>query len=124
MIRYKIIKATRRLRILFGGYKSMERKHYLFTLHKVLTPREISQRLWKHAWGYNALSTTYRGQIFTVRKVVPPRYQYHLRFYKEGAVSGHFEVDPIQFPLEHLDGVDLRQLNEEEITEIKSQLGV
>ena len=122
MIRYKIIKATRRLRILFGGYKSMERKHYLFTLSKVLTPQEISERLWKDGWGYNTLSTTHKGQIFTVRKVVPPRYQYHLRFYKDGAVSGHFEVDPIQFPLEHLDGVDLRGLNEEETSEIKSQL--
>ena len=56
MMRYKIIKATRRLRILFGGYKSVERSHYMFTLPKILTPEEISQRLWKHGWGYNATS--------------------------------------------------------------------
>ena len=124
MLRYKLIKATRRIRILFGGYKSMELKHYMFTLPKVLTAKEISQRLWEHGWGYNAISTTYKKQIFTVRKVEPPRHQYHLRFYKNGAVSGHFEVDPIQFPLEHLDGVDLRHLTEEEKAEIKSQLEV
>jgi hypothetical protein len=59
-----------------------------------------------------------------MRKVISPRYQYHLRFYKNGDVSGHFEVDNLQFPLEHLDGVDLRRLNDEEIAALKAELEV
>jgi hypothetical protein len=102
----------------------MEQNHYLFTLPKPLSPKEIWDRLWFSGWGYNALSQTYRGQIYTVRKIVPPKHQYHLRFYKNGDVSGHFEVDYIPFPLEHLDGVDLRALNQEEIAELKKELGV
>ena len=57
-----------------------------------------------------------------MRKVVPPRHQYHLRFYKNGDVSGHFEVGNLQFPLEHIDGVDLRPFNDEETATLKAEL--
>lgn len=123
MMRFTIIRWTRQLRIWFGGRKGMEAKHYLFTLPERLTPEQIFERLWRHGWGYNVMSHTFSQQIFTVRKPVPPRHQYHLRFYKNGSVSGHFEVDPVQFALEHLDGVDLRPLNEEEILKLRGQLG-
>jgi hypothetical protein len=122
MLRYKLVRWTRQIRIFFGGGKEMEKKHYLFTLSKPLTPKEIWDRLWTSGWGYNYMSTTYRGQIYTMRKFVATRHQYHLRFYKNGDVSGHFEVNNLQFPLEHLDGVDLRRLNDEEIAVLKIEL--
>lgn len=122
MIRYKVVRWTRQLRVFFGGGKSREAKHYMFTLAEPLTLKQIWERLWEHGWGYNVMSTTYRGQIFTVRKLVPPRHQYHLRFYKNGDVSGHFEVDPVQFTLEHFDSVDLRALTDEEKQEIATLL--
>jgi hypothetical protein len=124
MLRYKLVRWTRQIRIFFGGGKEMEKKHYLFTLPKPMTPEQIWEKLWFSGWGYNALSQTYKGQIYTMRKVVPPRHQYHLRFYKNRDVSGHFEVDNLQFPLEHLDGVDLRRLNDEEVAALKAELGV
>jgi len=124
MLRYKLERLTRRIRIFFGGGKEMEQKHYLFTLPKPLTPKEIWNKLWVSGWGYNTLSHTYKGQIYTLRKVVSPRHQYHLRFYKNGNVSGHFEVDNLRFPMEHLDGVDLRPLDNEEIAALKTKLGV
>ncbi|MBA7572768.1 hypothetical protein ES708_14554 [subsurface metagenome] len=124
MFRYKLVRWTRQIRIFFGGGREIEQKHYLFTLPKPLTPEEIWQKLWLFGWGYNALSQTYKGQIYTMRRVVPPRHQYHLRFYKNGNVSGHFEVDNLQFPLEHLDGVDLRPLSNEERSTLKKELGV
>lgn len=121
-MRFKIIRWTRQLRIWLGGGKAMEAKHYLFTLPEPLTPEQIWDRLWPYGWGYNAMSHTYYGQIFTVRKQVPPRHQYHLRFYLGGKVSGHYEIDPVQFLLEHLDGVELRSLTEKEILVIREQL--
>jgi hypothetical protein len=123
MLRYNLIKWTRQIRIFFGGGKKMEQKHYLFTLQKPLTPEEIWEKLWVSGWGYNVMSVTYKKQIYTMRKLVPPRHQYHIRFYKNGDVSGHFEVDNIQFPLEHLDGIDLRPFNDEEKATLKSELG-
>ena len=124
MLRYRLVRLTRQIRIFFGGGKEMEQKHYLFTLPRLLTPVEIWDKLWPSGWGYNTFSQTYKGQIYTMRKVVSPRHQYHLRFYKNGDVSGHFEVDNLQFPLEHLDGVDLRRLNDEEIAALKVELEV
>ncbi len=117
MKRFRLIRWTRQLRIWLGGRKEMEHKHYLFHI-KEATSQQIAGRLWPHGWGYNALSHTYRKQIITLRKPAPPRHQYHLRFYKGGAVSGHFEVDHGAFPLEHLDGVDLRSLSPAETVEI------
>jgi hypothetical protein len=122
MLRYNLVKWTRQIRIFFGGGREMEQKHYLFTLQNTLTPEEIWGKLWVSGWGYNVMSTTYKKQIYTMRKLVPPRHQYHIRFYKNGDVSGHFEVDNIQFPLEHLDGIDLRPFNDEEKATLKSEL--
>ena len=124
MLRYNLVRWTRQIRIFFGGGKEVEQGHYLFTLEKTLTPKEIWEKLWAAGWGYNYLSITYKKQIYTMRKLVPPRHQYHIRFYKNGDVSGHFEVDNIQFPLEHLDGVDLRVFNSEETAALKAELGV
>jgi hypothetical protein len=50
--------------------KEMEQKHHLFTLPKPLTPQEIWDKLWVSGWGYNSLSQTYKGQIYTIRKIV------------------------------------------------------
>lgn len=122
-LRFKLIRWTRQLRAWLGLNKGMEPQHYFYTLPKALTPREISALLWFHGWGYNTLSHTYKGQIFTCRKLDPPRHQWHLRFYSNGDISGHYEVDPFVFPLEHIDGVDLRSLNEGEIFKLKGQLG-
>lgn len=121
-MRFKLIRWTRQLRIWVGGRKGIEQKHYLFRFRFPLEAKDIWGRLWPHGWGYNTMSHTYRQQIFTVRKPVPPRHQYHLRFYKDGRVSGHFEIDPLQFPLEHLDGVELRPLTPSEIDSLKEEL--
>jgi len=121
-MRFKLIRWTRQLRILLSGRKGMEQKHYLFKLRDPLSALSIWSRLWPYGWGYNATSHTYRGQIITLRKPVPPRYQYHLRFYRDGSVSGHFEVDPLQFPLEHIDAVEIRGLTQSEIDSLKKEL--
>jgi len=117
-LRYQLIKMTRRIRILLGGYRSMEEKHKLFQIPDILAhPVIIAKMLEGHSYYYNCLSTTYRKQIYTVRKLVDINHQYHLRFYKDGWVSGHYELRP-EHPLEHLDGVELRSLNEQEKEEL------
>lgn len=121
---FKLVKLTRAIRIFFGGYKAMEEKHKLFELPYPFTPKEIYFRLIPHCYQYNTLSTTYKKQIFTVRKLVDFIHQIHLRFYSDGWVSGHYELQPDMFPMEHLKGVRLRPLNEFEVSELKKQLGV
>ncbi len=121
---FKLVKATRAIRIFFGGYKGMEAKHRLFQLSKLLTPREISRILIGDCYQYNALSTTYRHQIWTIRKLTDVDHQIHLRFYSDRWVSGHYELQPEMWPVPHLEGRDLRPLNEGEVFKLKGQLGV
>ena len=45
----------------------------------------------------------------------PPLYigaRDHVQSYKDGKMLEHFEVDPIQLPLEYLDGVNIRPLKD------------
>lgn len=102
----------------------MESKHRLFQLPKPLTPREIMHRLIDDGYQYNALSTTYRHQIWTIRKLTDVDHQIHLRFYSDRWVSGHSELQPEMWPMEHLQGKDLRPLNEGEIFKLRGELGV
>ena len=122
MLLFKLIKWTRRLRILLGGYRDMEVHHYLFTLDPPLVPLVIYDRLIPLGYQYNFMSTTFKLQIFTARKLVSLGRQIHLRFYRCGVVSGHYELDPYFFPKRHLAGEELRRLNTKERAEVKKAL--
>jgi len=121
---FRLVKWSRATRIFFGGYTAMEEKHKLFQLPYPFTPREIYKRLLDDCYQYNALSSTYKKQIFTVRKLIDLDFQIHLRFYSDTWVSGHYELQPEQWPAEHLQGKGLRALNDSEIFKLKGQLGV
>lgn len=118
VMRYTIIKATRRLRILFGGFKEIEEQHKLFQLPKPPSAERIAGRLMAYRYYYNTLSTTYRKQVYTARKLVDLDHQVHVRAYSDGWVSAHYELRPDSHPLEHLDGEELRSLNEQEKEEL------
>ena len=121
---FRLVKWTRAIRITLGGYKAMEEKHKFFRLPKPLTPREIHDRLIDDCYQYNPLSTTYKKQIWTVRKLTDIDHQIHLRFYSDGWVTGHYELQPEQWPIQHLRGKDLRPLNDGEMFKLRGQLGV
>ncbi len=101
---FRLVKWSRAIRIFFGGYTAMEEKHKLFELPYPLTPREIYKKLIDDCYQYNTLSSTYKRQIFTVRKLTDLDHQIHLRFYSDTWVSGHWELQPEQWPVEHLQG--------------------
>lgn len=89
---FRLVTLTRAVRIAFGGYKEMEEEHKLFQMPQPLTPREISRILIDDCYKYSALSTTYKKQIWTVRKLTDIDHQIHLRFYSDGWVTGHYEL--------------------------------
>lgn len=120
---FRVVKFTRAIRIFFGRYTAMEQKHKLFQLPYPPTPRQIYNSLIDDGYQYNALSSTYKKQIFTVRKLIDLDHQIHLRFYSDTWVSGHYELQGDQWPIEHLKGKDLRALNEAEIFKLRGQLG-
>ena len=119
---FRLVKWTRAVRVFFGGYTKMEEKHKLFQLPKLLAPRGIYKRLIDDCYQYH-LSSTYKGQIFTLRKLTDPNHQIHLRFYSDRWVTGHHELQPEMWPMLHLKGEGLRPLNEGEIFKLRGQLG-
>ena len=91
-----------------------------FSLFRVNVPNIewLASKLRASQYYYNDFSTTYKGQIYTVRKLLDLDHQIHLRIYKDGMVTGHYELRP-EHATEHLKGVELRQLNPIEIEELK-----
>lgn len=117
---YKLVRFSRQVRCWLGGNKSREAKHHLFKLAKALPMKEARLRLIPSGYQYNPYSHTYRGQYWTARALdIDGVHQYHLRFYTDGEVTGHWEIDPLLLPSDHLKGIDLRPLTPNEIAEIR-----
>ena len=70
---------------------------------------------------YNDLSTAYRGQKYTVRRLTDLDHQIHLRLYGDGTVTGHYEL-ATHHSTEHWQGIELRKLTASEIKEIEELL--
>jgi len=120
---YKLIRWTRQLRVWLSGNKERELKFKLFALPAAISPLEFRERLLPLGYDYNIFSIAYRGQVFTVRKAVPGGHQYHLRYYSDGMVTGHYEVDWFVNEKAHNKGVDLRALTGKETAALKKALG-
>lgn len=75
---------------------------------------ELAPRLAYFGYYTNLASTTYRGQIYTARKLTDLDHQIHIRIYRDGWVTGHYELSPTH-PIEHLSGIELRKLSPVEI---------
>ncbi len=119
----KLIRWTRQLRILFGGNKEREERFNLFQLSPPLSILEFRKRLIPLGYQYNPFSHAFRRQIFTARRLDPDgKHQYHLRYYKDGWVTGHWEIDWFISPGEHSNSTDLRALTDGETGELRKVL--
>lgn len=122
---FKFVRWTRQLRIFFGGNKDREEKYRLFQIKPLVTIEEFRKRLIPLCYQYNPFSHTFKGQIWTVRKLdTDGKHQYHLRYYKDGWVTGHWEIDWAVDATAHNKSADIRGLTQEEIRELKNALGV
>ena len=88
-------------------------------------PEDFMRRLIPIGYQYNYFSHNFKGQICNVRKLVLesttsiPAYeheneiwQYHLRLYDYGKVTGHFEKSYEENAMEHIKGVGLTEIPE------------
>ena len=119
----KLIRWTRQLRIWLGGSKEREKRFKLFQLSPPLAILEFRKRLIPLGYQYNPFSHTFKGQIWTVRRLDPDaKHQFHLRYYRNGCVTGHWELDWMVAQDGHMKSVDLRALTEEEVEELRKVL--
>ena len=119
----KFIRWTRQIRIWLGGNKEREERFKLFQLSPPLQDLEFRKRLIPMGYQYNLFSHAYRGQIWTLRRLDPDgKHQFHLRYYRDGWITGHWELDWMVSQDGHMKGIDLRALTEEEIEELRMVL--
>ena len=99
-------------------------------------PEDFMRRLIPLGYQYNYFSYNFKDQICNVRKLVlvkstasiPAFYiedetwQYHLRLYDSGKVTGHFEKSYEENAMEHIRGVGLTDIPEAEQKKIVEAL--
>ena len=104
------------------GFHQEPRVFTLFGVN-IVSVEWLASKLRDKSYFYNVFSTSYKGQIYTVRKLLDLDHQIHLRFYKgiPMKVTGHYELRP-EHPVEHLKGIQLRRLNPIEVEEVKDAI--
>lgn len=118
-----IFRIQRHLSFLLKGIGKKEMEHYLFTLQEEIQDINIYSRLAWHNWTPNYMGYLYKGQIYQCRRLVNGgRYQYHIRFYSDGKVTGHFETAPEYDISDHLSGIELRIMNKREAERLYNQI--
>jgi len=120
-----IFRISRLIRFLLTGVGKMETGHYLFTLPGPVSDVGLYSSLADCGWQPNHVGFIYKGQIYQCRRLVDRgRHQYHVRFYQDGRVTGHFEIAPEWSARAHLAGVDLRTMTTAEAESLREQAGV
>lgn len=118
-----IFRAQRFASFLLKGVGKKEREHYLFTLPGSWLDFVFYMTLANYGWTPNYMGYVYKYQIYQCRRLIGSgKYQYHVRFYEDGTVTGHFEIAPEWDVSDHLTGVSLRTMNKEEMRKLKQQL--
>ena len=101
------------------GFKKEPAEFNLFTTN-IVSVEWLASKLRSKGYYYNDFSTTYLGQLYTVRKLLDLDHQYHLRVYPD-RITGHYELRP-EHASEHLKGIELRRLHPFEIEELKEAI--
>lgn len=100
-------------------------EYYLFKLRQLVNVDEIQNRLAEHGWQLHYKGYVHEGQVCQWRKVVNGgKYEYHIRLYEDGTVTGHFSLTPEKGFIRHLFAIGSRSMTKEEANELMSQLGV
>ena len=122
MLFLKLVHIWRRVRILLHLHDTDGKKlHPVFTLPIPMHPLDFYLRLIPQGYQFCLICTHYRGQIFSVRRLIG-EFQYHLRLYDDGTVTGHYEWNYEFDPVSHSKGMDCRNLHQEEIDSIFNAL--
>ena len=120
-----LFRLNRFISFILKGIGKKENEHYLFTIRDTPDAFDIYRTLADWYWQPNNLGFIYRKQIYQCRQIVDKgRHQYHLRFYDDGKVTGHFEIAPEWDVSDHLNGKDLRVMDAREVKTLKRRLGV
>lgn len=108
---FHILKLTRKLRLAI----TRGREPSIYDIGRLPIPLDLASihnKLSPLGYQYNYMSlTSYPKQVFQLREHNDnPVYQRHLRFYKDGHVTGHYEYNPEYRFSDHCKGIGCRPL--------------
>ena len=95
----------------------------LFILFPKLDILEFRKRLIPLGYQENLFGITYKGMIYQCRSLDPDGIHiFHVRYFEDGKVTGHWEVDYYVDVISHNQSKDLRPLTKNETAKIQWDL--
>lgn len=96
------------------GHKERQRFNIGF-LREEYTKDQLLEHLETLGFHREKMALVDPDEIFGMRKIDPfnPCFQYHLRFYRDREIKGHYEKTPEDFPLDHFNEVGFEARGEE-----------
>ncbi|MFA6251498.1 MAG: hypothetical protein WC603_02635 [Candidatus Paceibacterota bacterium] len=76
-------------------------KYFLGHLNSGYDKKIITDFLLSQGFEFDVIAYRDPGQILGMRKLDTPLYQYHIRFFDDGEIRGHFEYTPEAKPIKH-----------------------
>lgn len=86
----------------FFGWHHFRQNYVIGFLRKDKTPRDLINYL--HRKGYSKAYMAWKdsGEVFSLRRIVRHNFQYHIRYFEDGEIRGHYEYTAESNPLGHL----------------------
>ncbi|MBI2013736.1 MAG: hypothetical protein HYS87_02840 [Candidatus Colwellbacteria bacterium] len=81
--------------------KDKDKKH-LGWLKQDKTPKEFIKHMRNHGFKRHFIAYKDVEELFSLRKIHMERFQYHIRFYRNRRITGHYEPRPEKHPIKHL----------------------
>ncbi len=84
------------------GYHHFRQNYEIGFLKKEKTPEDLVKYLHKKGYSKAYMAWKDLGEIYSFRKIVHKKFQYHIRIFKDGEIRGHYEYTPEKNPIGHL----------------------
>lgn len=88
--------------IQFFGWHRFRQNYLVGFLRKDKSPEELIRYLNKRGYNRARLAWKDKGEVFGVRRIIRHNFQYHIRFFNDREIRGHYEYTAEANPLGHL----------------------
>ena len=118
---HNILRGWWKLQARFGKPEPVE--FYLFTLVPRLDALEFRERLIPLCYQQNPFGIAYKGMVYQCQRLDPDGiHMFHVRYFENGQVTGHYEIDYFVDTASHNKSIDLRKFTNNEIMILEKKL--
>lgn len=86
----------------FFGWHHFRQNYVIGFLRKDKTPEDLIKYLHKKGYSKTYMSWKDTGEVFSLRRIIRKKFQYHIRYFNDGEIRGHYEYTAEANPLGHL----------------------